>query len=200
VFTIDAFTILIFIVVPDVVAKLSVDTLIVDEFVVPLFAISELEVDAFDVDELEVDELLVDELLVDELLVDELLVDEFAFDTFNVVNVIEGRLILLTFKLLTLRTDVELPILIIVVVLVYKLTTFGGDFDCIASITSSFAVITPPSISPPWPSSTEIMEFIDLVIYALFVCVDIYIYIYDLLIYIRFSNFSLILSKIINFL
>ena len=151
-----------------VVDAFEVDALDVVEFVVPLFAISELEVDAFDVDAFEVDELDVDELLTEELEVDEL-----AFETFSVVNVITGKLIFDTFKLLTLRVEVELPILIMVVVSVNKLTTFGGDFDCISSIISSFAVITPPSISPPAPSSIEIMPFIDFSIYALFVCVDI---------------------------
>jgi hypothetical protein len=153
-----------------VVPLFDVDAFTIVEFVVPLFAVDEFDVDEFDIDEFDVDEFDVDVFDVDELDI-----DEFAFETFNVVNVIEGKLILLTFKLLTLRTDVELPQFIIVVVSVNKLTTFGGDLDCIASICSSFAVITPPSITPPAPSSYEIIPFIDFVIYALFVCVDIYI-------------------------
>jgi hypothetical protein len=175
VFIIDAFIVLIFIVVPDAVPKLEVDAFKVeafdvDEFVVPLFAVELLDVELLDVELFDV------ELFEVELFeVDVLLIDEFAFETFNVVNVIEGKLIVLTFILLTFKTDVELPQFIIVVVSVNKLTILGGEFDCIASIESSLAVIMPPSITPPAPSSYEIMPFIDFVTYALFVCVDIYI-------------------------
>jgi hypothetical protein len=142
-----------FIVVPEVVPKLSVDTLIVDEFVVPLFAVDEFEVDELDVDEFDVDELDVDEFDVDEFIVDVLTSSALTVEAFNVVNVTKGTLILLTFKLLTLRVDVELPTLIMVVVLVYKLTVLGGELDWISSIISSLHVITPPSIDPPAPSS-----------------------------------------------
>jgi hypothetical protein len=152
------------------VVEFEVDALDVVEFVVPLFAVELLDVELLDVELFDVE--LLDVELLDVELLD---IDEFAFDTFNVVNVIEGKLILLTFKLLTFKTEVELPQFIIVVVSVNKLTTFGGFVDCIASILSSLAVIMPPSITPPAPSSYEIMPFIDFVTYALFVCVDIYI-------------------------
>ena len=157
-------------VVPEVVPKLSVDTFTVDELVVVLFAVSEFDVDELEVDELvvplfavfelDVDELDVDELDVDALDVDVLTSSAFTVEAFSVVKVIKGTLMLLTLRLLTLRVDVGLPTLITVVVSVYKLTTLGGDLDWISSITSSFAVITPPSIVDPAPSSIDIIPFI----------------------------------------
>ena len=66
---------------------------------------------------------------------------------------------LLTLRLLIFTVDEALPTSILPVDSVKRLTVLGGDFDCIASITSSFAVITPPSIKPPAPSSYEIIPF-----------------------------------------
>jgi len=102
----------------------------------------------------------VDEFDVDALDVVVFDVDEFTVEALRTVNVTSGTLMLLTLRLLTLRVDDELPTLIVVVVLVNKLTTLGGDVDCISSILSSLHVITPPSITPPAPSSIDMIPFI----------------------------------------